>query len=106
MARLSKRIQQKNKKPAPPPKVKPGRDIMIILLIILTFSILAFGWQILGTIDIIMYSMLGVSLVCSYVHRHAELPENVHLWLERICQACMGLAFIFFLYVAYLQFTA
>lgn len=107
MARLSKRIQQKIQKPAAPAeKKKPDRDIMLILLIILCFSILTIGWQILGTIDIVMYLMLGISLICTYARKHANLPETVQIWLDRAGLACMGLAFVFFLYVAYLQFNA
>ena len=109
MARLSKRIQQKNKKTSTAEtsvQPKPGRDIMILLLIVLTFVVLIFGWNILGTIDIVMYLMLGISLICTYALRHFNLPETVQFWLQKACMACMGLAFVFFLYVAYLQFTA
>jgi hypothetical protein len=79
MARLSKRIQQKNKKPAAAEtrkREKPGRDIFLIICLVSIVFILAATWSMIDMIDRGMYISLALSLLFTYISKHADLTDQ------------------------------
>lgn len=111
MARMSKRISNKiNKaKQEQQPKEtkkKYGKDIWLILLIIVNFFLLITGWQTLlqAPASFATYLLLEVVLVIMYVNRHVELSENVGKWLFRVQVFFMAIILILFAYNAITYF--
>jgi hypothetical protein len=106
MAKQSKKIlhkiephQDEQKKPT-----KPSRDIFLILVICFTIVVLGFGWTRFGILDRGMYIMLAISLVLTYMHKHADVSDEVMTWLDRISMACIAAALGIFAVICYNTF--
>lgn len=109
MARYSKKISEKIEKAkgstAPPPK-KAGRDILLIILIIINFVFLVLGWPQLINIDKGIYILLEGALLSIYAQRHADLNEKASEYVKYLSFIFMGLAFALFIYSVYTRYIA
>ena len=79
MAKQTKKIQhklqpQKEKKSVQ--EKKPGKDYVLLFVILLTLIVAATGWMQLDNLNRAMYIMLAISLSMTYLQRHAKLAEN------------------------------
>lgn len=111
MARMSKRISNKITKTkeqqnAPKEQKKYGKDIWLILLIVINFLLLVTMWKslILAPISFATYLVLEIALVIMYANRHAKVSDNVREWLYKAQIFFMGIILLLFLYtvVAYI----
>lgn len=109
MSRYSKRISEKiekSKKPSTPSPAKPGRDIVLIILICINFIFLMIGWSQLAILDRVIYILLEGALLSIYAQRHAKLSEKYTDWVKYFSFVCMGFAFLLFIYSCYLRYIA
>lgn len=105
MARMSKRISNKiikakEQQNTPKEQKKYGKDIWLILLIVINFLLLVTTWQslILVPTSFATYLVLEIALVIMYANRHAKVSENVRQWLYRAQIFFMGIILLLFLY--------
>lgn len=105
MARMSKRISNKITKTkeqqnAPKEQKKYGKDIWLILLIVINFLLLVTMWEslILAPISFATYLVLEIALVIMYANRHAKVSDNVREWLYKAQIFFMGIILLLFLY--------
>ncbi|MDQ0204694.1 hypothetical protein [Pectinatus haikarae] len=109
MARYSKRISEKIEKTkgsAAPPQKKAGRDILLIVLIVINIVFLIIGWPQLANIDRGIYILLEGALISIYAQRHADLSEKYSEYVKYLSFIFMGLAFLLFIYSAYMRYIA
>ncbi len=109
MAKQYKKLQNKihpKAKETPAKKEKIGKDYFLIAMIAFTVIILALGWEQLSGLNRAMYALLTLSLGLTFTRRHAELSENVQIYVDRASFAAIGLAVALFLLIAYQQFIA
>ena len=106
MARMSKRISNKITKTkeqqnAPKEQKKYGKDIWLILLIVINFLLLVTMWE---SLILATYLVLEIALVIMYANRHAKVSDNVREWLYKAQIFFMGIILLLFLYtvVAYI----
>ncbi len=111
MARMTKRITNKinEKKAQEQPKEtkkKYGRDIWLIILIVVNFFLLATGWQTLldAPASLATYLLLEVVLIIMYASRHANVSEEIQKWLVRAQFFFMAIIVVLFCYNAYEYF--
>ena len=107
MARQSKKIRKRisPKSPVETQPEKPGSDIFLIIILLITAVVLAFGWSTFDDYNKSMYLLLMTSLVLTYTRRHSKLSETAMIWVERASYACIGLAAALFFIILYHQFT-
>lgn len=109
MAKMTKKIQhniapREEKKEAPKPK--PGKDYLLIGVILATVFIGAVGWQQFDNLNRAMYLMLAASLTLTYVQRHFDLPENRMKLVNRAGIAAMIIAVVLFAVTVYRTYFA
>ena len=102
--KLQKKLYEKNKPDDKKKEPKVGKDYPILILIGLTISICFIGWGNLDNMNRATYLLLLVSLVLTYVRRHAKLSETKAIYVERASAASIGLAIALFFIVLYYQF--
>ena len=102
--KLQKKLYEKNKPDGKKKEPKVGKDYPILILIGLTIFICFIGWGNLDNMNRAMYVLLLVSLVLTYVRRHAKLSETKAIYVERASAASIGLAIALFFIVLYYQF--
>ena len=83
---------------------KIGKDYPILILIGLTIFVCFLGWGNFDNMNRAMYVLLTVSLILTYVRRHAKLSETRAIYVERASAASIGLAIALFFIVLYYQF--
>ena len=105
MARMSKRISNKitkTKEQQNPPKEQKryGKDIWLLLLIVINFVLLITMWPSLmaAPTSFATYIFLEIALIVMYANRHAKVSENVKHWLFRTQIVCMVVILVLFLY--------
>ena len=96
--KLQKKLYEKNKPDDKKQTPKIGKDYPILILIGLTIFICFIGWGNLDNMNRAMYVLLLISLILTYVRRHAKL------YVERASAASIGLAIALFFIVLYYQF--
>lgn len=109
MSRYSKRISEKiekQKKSAKPAPEKPGKDILLIILIVINFIFLIASWPALPLIDKSVYIAIEITLLSRYALRHAELHEKVATYVKYLSYVCLVLAFILFIISLYMHYIA
>lgn len=107
MARISKRISNKiNKaKQEQQPKEtkkKYGRDIWLIVLIVVNFLLLITSWQNLlsSPTNFAAYFLLEIVLIVMYINRHANMSEKVAKWMYRTQIGLMAVILALFIITA------
>jgi len=109
MAKQYKKLQQKlhPKASKQKPKEKPvGKDYVLLSVICFILVVTIFGWEYLDNLNRAMYILLGVSMTCNYVRRHAKLSETQAMLVERTGMVTIGFAIALFLVALYYQFIA
>ncbi|WP_196594571.1 hypothetical protein [Pectinatus sottacetonis] len=107
MSRYSKRISEKierTKKSADPPVKKPGRDIVLIILICINFIFLLIGWPQLAVVDRAIYILLEGALLSIYAQRHAKISDAAIDKVKYLSFIFMGLALLLFIYSCYVRY--
>lgn len=102
--KLQKKLYEKNKPDDKKKEPKVGKDYPILILIGLTIFVCFLGWGNFDNMNRAMYVLLTVSLILTYVRRHAKLPETRAIYVERASAASIGLAIALFFIVLYYQF--
>ena len=73
--KLQKKLYEKNKPDDKKKEPKIGKDYPILILIGLTIFICFIGWGNLDNMNRAMYVLLLISLILTYVRRHAKLSD-------------------------------
>lgn len=103
--KLQQKLHPKEKKAAP--KEKPvGKDYLLLAVIAFIIIMTAFGWEYMNNISRAMYILLGISMSCNYVQRHAKISEEKMVYVARIGLVTIGVAVALFLVSLYYQFAA
>ena len=102
--KLQKKLYEKNKPDDKKKEPKVGKDYPILILIGLTIFVCFLGWGNFDNMNRAMYVLLTVSLILTYVSRHAKLSETRAIYVERASAASIGLAIALFFIVLYYQF--
>ncbi len=100
--KILKKIQPKDK--TTKPKVKPekiGKDYILIIVLAVTFLFMLVGWSYFDNLTRGLYAALAMSLLTTYVRRHANLNERQYYWAEKASQFSMGIAIVLFGILAY-----
>ena len=92
--KLQKKLYEKNKPDDKKKEPKVGKDYPILILIGLTIFVCFLGWGNFDNMNRAMYVLLTVSLILTYVRRHAKLSETRAIYVERASAASIGLAYI------------
>ena len=93
------REQASEAKKGPP----PGKDYLLLAMIAITLVILTLAWQQFSMSNRAMYILMALALTCTYVRRHADLSDNMKLWVERTGYVSIGSAFGLFCLTLYYQ---
>lgn len=83
-----------------------GKDYMLLAVIGFILAVTAFGWEMMNNLSRAMYILLGISMTCTYLKRHARLGEKQMLFVERTGLVTIGFAIALFLITLYYQFTS
>lgn len=103
--KLQQKLHPKEKKAAP--KEKPvGKDYLLLAVIAFIIVMTAFGWEYMNNISRAMYILLGISMSCNYVQRHAKISEEKMVYVARVGLVTIGIAVALFLVSLYYQFAA
>lgn len=103
--KLQQKLHPKEKKTAP--KEKPvGKDYLLLAVIAFIIVMTAFGWEYMNNISRAMYILLGISMSCNYVQRHAKISEEKMVYVARVGLVTIGIAVALFLISLYYQFAA
>ena len=103
--KLQQKLHPKEKKTAP--KEKPvGKDYLLLAVIAFIIVMTAFGWEYMNNISRAMYILLGISMSCNYVQRHAKISEEKMVYVSRVGLVTIGIAIALFLVSLYYQFAA
>ena len=103
--KLQQKLHPKEKKAAP--KEKPvGKDYLLLAVIAFIIVMTAFGWDYMNNISRAMYILLGISMSCNYVQRHAKISEEKMVYVARVGLVTIGIAVALFLVSLYYQFAA
>lgn len=102
--KLQKKLYSQNNKQDKKPQPKVGKDYPILILIAFTLVVCVIGWQQLDFMNRSMYILLGISLILTYVRRHAKLSEARQVLVERASVVTLAIAVVFFFVVLYYQF--
>ena len=102
--KLQKKLYEKNKPDDKKKEPKVGKDYPILILIGLTIFVCFLGWGNFDNMNRATYVLLTVSLILTYVRRHAKLSETRAIYVERASAASIGLAIALFFIVLYYQF--
>ncbi|MBQ7496492.1 MAG: hypothetical protein IJU00_01445 [Selenomonas sp.] len=103
--KLQQKLHPKEKKTAP--KEKPvGKDYLLLAVIAFIIVMTAFGWDYMNNISRAMYILLGISMSCNYVQRHAKISEEKMVYVARVGLVTIGIAVALFLVSLYYQFAA
>ena len=90
----------------PKEQKKYGKDIWLILLIVINFLLLVTMWEKFNfsSNKLATYLVLEIALVIMYANRHAKVSDNVREWLYKAQIFFMGIILLLFLYtvVAYI----
>ena len=106
MARQYKKILKKIK-PKNVPAVqqeKPGNDLLLLGIIVITLIVMAVGWDHFDDYNRALYMLLASSLILTYTSRHSKLSDRVQNFVGVASLVCMGLAAALFLVIVYNQF--
>ena len=109
MARMLKKLQQKITPPEPTkPARPPGKDYMLIILMVFTVMVLVAAWDTLDSLTLTMYILLTLSLGLTYMRRQAahRLTETQMMIVTRGSFVTIGMAGALFLLDAYRRFFA
>ena len=107
MAKQYKKLRQKihtKDKETPVSERPPGKDYLLIGIIVFTIVVLILGWQNLNSMNFAMYILLLISLSLTYVRRHFNLTEPQQVLAERAGMASIGIAIALFFVICYDQF--
>jgi flagellar protein fliL len=109
MARILKKIQQKTssvEKPAETPP--PGKDYILIFLIMLSIMVIGASWEAFDAVMLSMYILLTLSLILTYTRRHGanRLSEFQMMLVTRGSFVTIGMAAALFLIDAYRRYIA
>ena len=102
--KLQKKLYEKNKPDDKKKEPKIGKDYPILILIGLTIFVCFLGCGNFDNMNRARYVLLTVSLIRTYVRRHAKLSETRAIYVERASAASIGLAIALFFIVLYYQF--
>lgn len=112
MARMTRRIANKinkTKEEQQPKQTKKnyGKDIWLIILIIVNFVLLVVSWQslLVNPSNFAIYVFLEIVLVLMYITRHAKISEKLLNALNKAQYFCMALILVLFIYNVILYFT-
>ena len=109
MARMLKKLQHKTavqEKPAP--ERPPGKDYILIFLIMLSTIVIVVSWNTFDAVMLSMYILLTLSLILTYTRRHAahRLSEFQMMLVTRGSFVTIGMAAALFLLDAYQRYIA
>ncbi len=107
MAKQYKKLQRKihpKTKENDKQQEKPGKDYMMIGIIIFTLMVLILGWPYLDNMNRVMYILLSFSLSLTYIRRHAKLSETQTVLIERASFISIGFAIALFVIIVYYQY--
>lgn len=109
MAKQYKKLQQKihpQKKQDNKKNEKPvGKDYLLIGVIVFITVVTMVGWSYLDGMNRAMYIFLDISMILTYVRRHAKLSETQGILVERGSLVCIGFAMALFAASLYYTFT-
>lgn len=80
--KLQKKLYEKNKPDDKKKEPKVGKDYPILILIGLTIFVCFLGWGNFDNMNRAMYVLLTVSLILTYVRRHAKLSETRAIYVD------------------------
>ena len=109
MARMLIKLQQKlpaQEKNAP--ERPPGKDYILIFLIMLSIMVIGASWDTFDAVMLAMYILLTLSLILTYTRRHAahRLSEVQMMLVTRGSFVTIGMAAALFLLDAYHRYIA
>ena len=112
MARMTKKISNNISKmkaeqePAKKPRKKYGKDIWLILLIVINFVLIISTWQALlaEPTNFATYFLLELVLIIMYIGRHAKVSDKVLRYLNISQYVLMGFILVLFIYNAFIYF--
>ena len=103
--KLQQKLHPKEKKNAP--KEKPvGKDYVLLAVIAFILVVTLTGWEYMNNLSRAMYILLGISMTCNYLQRHAKWGEQAMVIISRVGLATIGVAVALFLVSLYYQFFA
>ena len=109
MSKQYKKLQQKLH-----PKVKKnaaqekpvGKDYLLLIVIGFILVLTIGAWEYMNNLSRSMYILLGISMTCNYLQRHAKVSEQTIVIISRVGLATIALAIVLFLVSLYYQFVA
>ena len=112
MARMTRKISNNiskmkaEKEPAKQPRKKYGKDIWLILLIVINFILIATTWNALlqQPSSFATYVLLEIVLVIMYIGRHAKIADKYIRYLNIAQYVLMGFILVLFIYNAFNYF--
>ncbi len=103
--KLQQKLHPKEKKTAP--KEKPvGKDYVLLAVIGFILVVTLGGWEYMNNLSRSMYILLGISMTCNYLQRHAKWGESTMMIISRVGLVTIGFAVALFLVSLYYQFFA
>ena len=101
---ISKMIAEQE--PAKQHRKKYGKDIWLILLIVINFVLIISTWQALlaEPTNFATYFLLELVLIIMYIGRHAKVSDKVLRYLNISQYVLMGFILVLFIYNAFIYF--
>ena len=109
MARMLKKLQHKvAPQDQPAPERPPGKDYILIFLIMLSIMVIGASWEAFDAVMLSMYILLTLSLILTYTRRHAagRLSAVQMMLVTRGSFVTIGMAAALFLIDAYRRYIA
>ena len=105
--KILKKIQPKEQPKSNRPKPEKGKkDYILIIVLVVTILFMLIGWSYFSNLNRGLYAALTMSLLTTYIRRHADLTDKQDYWVEKASQVPMGIAIVLFGIVAYQQHFA
>ena len=102
--KMQKKLYPQQEDPHAKEKEKIGKDYLLMTTICFTFVVTIVGWSQFDNLNRAMYPLLTLSLLLTYLCRHAKVSEKVRAYLNSASLGSMGLAVAMFLIAMYYQF--
>ena len=104
MAKQYKKLQQKiyrqdDDKQKHKRQEKVGKDYLLLGVLIFTAVVTVAGWESPNNWNRVMYVLLDVSLLLTYIRRHAKLTEVQSVFADRASLVSIGFAVAMFIIV-------
>ena len=102
--KMQKKLYPQQDDPKAKEKAKIGKDYLLLTIICFTFVVTVVGWPHFDNMNRAMYLLLTISLLLTYLCRHARVSEKVRTYLNSASLGSMGLAVAMFLIAMYYQY--